>query len=218
MKSSSPRSKLILTILVALVVVIAAAALLIVPQARKIASLERDLAGIDDEMTQATNLLRVRQEAKANASSTDAASLALAAAIPENPDLPSLIIELQDVAYANDVQIRSVEPKELKEEDGYVAVPVGITIWGSWTDTVEFVQQISKLGRQVRIVETVTSLPGDDAVADAAIASLGKYTVQTDIVVETYVIPKDAGKTVAPPAPSSEGSTGGAQGESGGSL
>ncbi len=197
----SPRMKLILTALGLFALLMVAAGVLIVPQFQKIGQLEADIASADDDLAQAQNLLAARQEAKSRAAVTNTALLQLAAAVPENADLPSLLIELQDKAYENDVQIRSVQPDAPVEGDGFVAIPFTFTVWGSWGDTVDFMQQIPDVGRQVRIVAARVSLPGEDQVDTDAIEPLGAYTVQTEIVIETYVVPAGSVPTSAPAAP-----------------
>ncbi len=116
----SPRYTLILVSLGILLVVIVAAVVLVVPQFTKLSELDANIGSADEQIAQSQNLLRERQQAKDNAAFTDAALLELAAAVPETPDLPSLIIELQDIAYESNVQIRVIEPADLEQGAGFV--------------------------------------------------------------------------------------------------
>jgi type IV pilus assembly protein PilO len=198
----SPRLALILTAVAVFVAVVVLAAVLVVPQFGKLGDLEQQIDSADDAVSQAENLLKARQQAKDDAAFTDAALLELAAAVPENPDLPSLIIELQDVAYQSNVQLRGIEPGEMVQNAGYVTMPVSVTVWGDWADTVDFVQRTQKLTRQVRMFE-VASQVLDEGDNEEAVEDLEPYSVETQLIVETYVIPatSDATATVPPAAP-----------------
>ncbi|HSK47990.1 MAG TPA: type 4a pilus biogenesis protein PilO [Coriobacteriia bacterium] len=195
----SPRYTLILVALGVLAVVVIAAAVLVVPQFRRLSEVETMFASVDDQVTQAETLLQTRQAAKEDAAFTDAELLELAAAVPETPDQPSLIIELQDLAYESAVQIREVEPTDLVQGNGVVAMPMTLTTWGTWTDTVDFVQRLRRMSRQVRIVE-VDSGVVDESTTDEGVEDLPPYSVECVLQLETYVIPS-AESTSSVPAP-----------------
>jgi Tfp pilus assembly protein PilO len=197
----SPRLTLILVIVGVVLVVVVAAVVLVFPQISRMTNVEGQMSSLDDQVTQAENLLAARQEAKDRAAFTDAALLELAAAVPENPDLPSLIIELQDRAYESNVQLRVIEPSDLVQESSWVSMPITVTCWGSWADTVDFVQQVRKMERQVRIVETGSDLLDEDESADEAVEPLDEYSVETQLLIETYLIPSsESSSTVPAPA------------------
>jgi len=197
----SPRLTLILVIVGVVLVVVVAAVVLVFPQISRMTNVEGQMSSLDDQVTQAENLLAARQEAKDRAAFTDAALLELAAAVPENPDLPSLIIELQDRAYESNVQLRVIEPSDLVQESSWVSMPITVTCWGSWADTVDFVQQVRKMERQVRIVETSSDLLDEEESANDAVEPLDEYSVETQLIIETYLIPSsESSSTVPAPA------------------
>jgi Tfp pilus assembly protein PilO len=187
----SPRYTLILTAVGVFLSVVVLAVVLVVPQFGKLADLKMQIGTADDQVQQAESLVQARQEAKSNAAFTDAALLELAAAVPENPDLPSLIIELQDVAYQSNVQLRRIVPGDMVQSTGYVIMPVEIEVWGEWTDSVDFVQQVGRLSRQVRIVQTTTAVL-DEGDLEEALDEIEDYGVSTVLQLETYVIPAAA--------------------------
>lgn len=199
----SPRNRLILIVLAVVIAIVALAVLLVLPQFGRLRALDVNINTADDQVQQAQSLLAKRQEAKDNAAFTDAALLQLAAAVPENPDLPSLIIELQNLAYENNVQIRRIEPgAELVQNAGFVTIPLEMEIWAPWTENVDFVQRLQKLTRQVRIVKTENGVLSDSDQEDA-LEALPDYAVRNVITLETYVIPAGAGSASGVPAPPS---------------
>lgn len=197
----SPRYTLILTAVGILLAVVILAVVLVLPQFGRLAEVETQISTSQQQADEAQALLEQRQAAKRDAAATDAQLLELAAALPENPDLPSLIIELQDVAYECNVQLRLVEPQPMTSGDGFVSVPLGLRIWGNWADSVEFIQRLQKLTRQVRVVDMTTDVLGEGDLI-VGVEQLDPYSVESQIVLETYVIPSaNATGTAVPPAP-----------------
>ena len=200
----SPRNRLIVTAVGVGLVVIIAAVVLVVPQFSRLSDLRSQIETAEQQAQQAETLLEQRRSAKDNAAATDAALLQLAGAVPENPDLPALIIELQDIAYDSDVQLRGMKPGELsKSADGaYVIVPLEFEVWGTWDSTVEFTQKINKMVRQIRTVEIAAQVLSSQEVQDEAVDKLPDYSSGTIVLIETYVIPAGgAPAEQAPPAP-----------------
>ena len=66
----------------------------------------------EQEVDEANALLLQRQDMKDRAAQTDAAYLRLANSVPETPELPSLIIELQDVALQSGVNFEGLRPED----------------------------------------------------------------------------------------------------------
>ena len=124
-----PREQLILVIVGLFVVLVAVAALLVWPQYQKQKSLDDQIAAAEQQLQTSKTLLAQRQEIKNRAAATDAQWLRLASLVPENPDLPSLIIELQDVAFASGVQIVGMTPAEPSEsaDKTYVIIPLEVS-------------------------------------------------------------------------------------------
>jgi Tfp pilus assembly protein PilO len=198
----SPRNQLILVAAAVVVLAVVLVVGLVLPQFRRLSEMETRIAEADKRADEAQALLARRQEAKSAAAGTDAALLEIAASVPEKPDLPSLLIELQDLAYEYNVELKSVKPDELSDpKDGYIALPLNLTINGLWADTVEFTQALMTLSRQVRVVSTATDLRGEGD-NKKGVVTFDDYAVESVILIETYLIPSNpASATAAPAAP-----------------
>jgi len=98
------------------------------------------------------------------------------------------------------MQIRAVEPGALVQGTGVAIMPLTLTVWGPWADTVDFAQSLRRMTRQVRTVEVAASVlsAGD---IDTALEDLPTYSIETVIELETYVIPTSTESTAAAPAP-----------------
>ena len=195
----SPRNRLIIVAVVMVLVLVATVFLLIVPEFTRMGELDGQIAQADNEAASAQTLLAQRRQMKDNSASTEALWLRLAGLVPENPELPSLIIELQDVAYTDGVQLRSITPGVPTTVSGqtYLSVPAALVVYGTWQDTVEFLKSLSKLSRGLRITNVSSDVMADSP--DDANPALPSYSVKTSLAIEAYTIPAaTASGTVVP--------------------
>ena len=195
-----PREQLILVVVGLIVALAAVAALLVWPQFQKQQALDAQLTIAEQELSVSRSLLAQRQEIKNRAAMTDAKWLRLASLVPENPELPSLIIELQDAAFASGVQIVALSPTEpvLSVDKTYVIIALSVNIRGTWADTVDFLKRINNLERGLRefsFSSSVLTQPSSGPLFPA-------YSEATTVRLEAYVIPANASATSpAAPAP-----------------
>jgi len=191
-----PREQLILVIVGLFVVLAAVAVLLVWPQYQKQRLLDDQIVAAEQQLSASRALLSQRQEIKNRTASTTAQWLELASLVPENPDLPSLIIDLQDAAFASGVQIFAITPAEPAVAADYVTIPLDISIRGTWADTVDFTKSVVKLNRGLREESFSAKL----AAADVGDPALPNYSVETLIKLQAYTIPASSGATTAPAA------------------
>jgi Tfp pilus assembly protein PilO len=176
---------------------------LVMPQFKKLADLGTQLQTAEQESQAAKTLLEQRVTVKNQAAATAASLLRLTNGVPENPELPSLIIELQDTAYASGVSLRQITPAPPSVVEGasYVTIPLGMEAYGTWADTVDFLQRLLEMGRAVRVVGFNSSLLGETAAEEANIKLPPYYQIKTAVTIETYVIPASGSGTSAAPVP-----------------
>lgn len=202
----SPRNKLILTAAVAAIIVVLLVVLLVLPQLRQLGTVREQIDAAIDDSDAATALLEQRRQVRNQAAVTDAKLIQLAVAVPENPDLPSLIIDLQDTAYDTGVVIMSVTPLEPQFTAGaaYVGLPVTLEVWGTWSDTVDFLQRLQRTERELRTVSyaaDVLPVPQEGEKSDAGLSYPPYYQVRTTVRLSAYVIPSSESSPSAPVVP-----------------
>jgi Tfp pilus assembly protein PilO len=198
-----PREQLILVIVGLLVVVAAAAALAVWPQYQKQKALDVQIAAGEQELQSAKSLLAQRQQIKNRTAATDAQWLKLSSLVPENPDLPSLIIDIQDVAFASGVQIVSITPADPapSADNAYVSIPLQVSIIGTWADTIDYLKSLNELNRGIRESNFTASIAAV-APPQAGQPAIPDYSVSTQIQLEAYTIPASAESSPsAAPAP-----------------
>lgn len=188
----SPKMTVVITAVGVMLVVVLTAVLLVLPQFGRLSELDKQVQASENGIDQAKTVLQSRQASRDEAAVTDAALLELVAAVPENPDLPSLIIEMQDLAYESNVRVKTIKPSGVTPGTGWLEMPLEITIDGDWADTVDFIQRLQQLTRQVRI-------KGVDSVLMAIDSQ--PTNVQTTIELTTYLIPSAKSSSTATPQP-----------------
>jgi len=193
-----PREQLILLIVGLAVALAAVTALLVWPQYKRQKSLDAQVVAAEQQLSAAKSLLGQRQQIKNRAAVTDAKWLRLASLVPESPDLPSLIIELQDAAFASGVQIVGVTPVEpvVSASKTYVVIEMSLITRGTWADTVDFLKRINRLERGLREVNfsvSVLTQPANGPLYPA-------YSENMTVKLEAYMIPPSASASATPAA------------------
>lgn len=198
MKLSS-KSALILAVAVLVVAALAFAALVVYPKWQQVGELNDEIATVQMDIDQAQGLLEQRQAVKASAAQTDAELLRLSNMLPESPELPSLIVQLQDTTNEAGVEFVSLTPAEPVQNTGYSTVKLNLQVAGAWSDVIDFMNRISKLTRQARIVGyTVSPIVLDSAAASSS--DTQRVNVTVELEVYTLAPTTQAGAAV-PPAP-----------------
>jgi len=73
--------------------------------------------------------------------------------IPETPEVPSLILEIQDIANQADMEFQKIKPSPLVEKGEYAELPLEITVDGYFYDLVDFLYRMEKLSRAIKITK-----------------------------------------------------------------
>lgn len=196
----SPRDRFILTAVGLGVVVLVIAVLVVWPLFGRLTALGNEISTAQADLSTQQALVQARAAIKDRAAENSAKWLALGNLVPDRPDLPALIVELQDTATTSGVKVIAITPESpaLDETNQYMKIPVALSVVGSWADTVDFLQQLPKLARGVRTVDFGAALPAGTAYP---YDSLKPYTPTTIVHVEVYAIPPaSALPTAAPPA------------------
>lgn len=196
-----PREQVIISAVVVVVILGAIIGFLIWPQIRRIGDLDGQIASAQGDVASARALLQTREQSKARAADTNARWLRLANLVPDGPDLPSLIVELQDAAFDSGVQLLGVTPSAPVGAATYYSIPIKLDVVGTWADTVDYLQRLQKFNRGLRIVDSSSARVQNTDVANTENAVLPDYSVRTAIDIEAYMIPASSSST-STPAPS----------------
>ncbi len=201
----APREQFILTVVACVLLIVIMVAALIYPSYKSLSGLDAKIATAQTEVSTAKALLAQRQAIKNRSAETDAKWITLANQVPDNPDLPALIIELQDAAFDSGVQLVGVTPTKPTLDGSYVTVPVQVDILGTWADTVDYLQRVAKLSRGLRILTVNAEVDSNAQEVSRQNSELPDYFEKTTLILEAYMIPASNGATQTPtttvPAP-----------------
>jgi Tfp pilus assembly protein PilO len=128
---------------IALVIVaVSAYMLLIRPKAAESARLSDEIAQLEQEVAAAETAARPKQPG----STIKVADLfRLAKAMPDEDDMPGIILELNSVASAAGVDFRSISPQTSVAKEGYTALPISLTFEGNYFDLTDFLFRLRNL-------------------------------------------------------------------------
>jgi type IV pilus assembly protein PilO len=193
-----PRERIIASVIAVVVVLVAMAVFLVWPQIQKMGELDAQISAARSDAATAQAQLETLKQSKARASDTDAAWLRLANLVPNGPDLPSLIVELQDAAFDSGVQLFTVTPSNPVGAAGYATIPIQVEIVGTWADTVDYIQRLPKFNRGLRVVESSTARVNNSEIETKENATVPNYSARTVIKLEAYTIPEQAATSTVP--------------------
>jgi len=195
----SPRDILIIAAVGIVVVAVALVVLLVLPQNAKLKDIDAQIEETQGQISQSQALLAQRQTAKQRASLTATELLRLSNSVPESPELPALIIELQDLSIAAGLRFISLTPQQPSApwaadngapEPGFLRIPMTMQVNGTWSDTVDFLQRLTKLPRQLRVTGVNVTEATDDA-TEGESGAVPEGTLTTVVGLEAYMIPAD---------------------------
>lgn len=149
----APKQKLLAIVAGLAVVAGLIIAFLIVPQFTRLSSLESDVMNAQSEADAARALLEQRQDIKTRSGETETQRLRLANQLPQSPELPTFIIELQDTINESGLEFSELSPAAPEDSGlGYTTIGLTLTVRGEWRDVVDLTQRLRRVVRQIRIV------------------------------------------------------------------
>lgn len=200
------RNILILGILVIIVVAALAYFLLIGPLFGRLgqASEERDAKEqqLSQLQAQVQDLERVRQ----NAGDIEQKLLQLNKRIPEEPEIPTLLVQIQEIADASGATQIRIEPGTPGPPPGggpYSIVPITMSFEGTYDDMQDFLLRSNDLARLVTVNNVSYEPVQDETGASGGDSPL----LSVEIEAEVYFQPQGASGGAAPIAPTAPETT-----------
>jgi Tfp pilus assembly protein PilO len=131
---------------VALVVIVALAwFLLISPLRSEIAETEQAIEAQQVRLATAQAKLAKAEATRAEGQKNQARLLELAKMMPESSQIPSLLLQIQDLADQSGIEFTSITPGEPVEADGYQTIPLQLEFNGTYFDMSDFAYRAEQL-------------------------------------------------------------------------
>ncbi|MCE5190179.1 MAG: type 4a pilus biogenesis protein PilO [Actinomycetia bacterium] len=168
MNRLSAQTQMIVAGVIIVVIAVAGLFLGILPVFDKTRQMDARISALDGQIMTENAVVASRQSAKAQAAQTEVDLIKIANQVPESPELPSLIINLQDTANQAGLvfaQITPQTPAAVLGADGqplgYSSIQIEVKVEGQWADIIQYVRTLSKYTRGIRVKSV--ALNGVDA-------------------------------------------------------
>lgn len=211
------RNILILGILILVVLAIAYYFLLFSP-------LRQDyLAKYDERTRREAQKQQLEQTAaqleniRRNADDIERQILELSKRIPEQAEIPTLVVQIEEVARAADVTQLRIEPGDPQAPPGggdFSRIPITMSFEGTYEQLQDFLLRVRNLARLVTINEVNYEPVEERGGGETTVSRDVEDLLTVEIVAEVYVQPAVGGDTAGgatpPPAPAGDAKGGGA--------
>lgn len=178
--------------------------LAIVPKFQTAADVNQRILTAETDLQSAQALLARRQAAKSQAAASEVELMDIANQMPDSPQLPGVVVELQELANSAGVTLGQISVGEITApapgDDGvaptdYNLIEINATVIGDWGDAIDFYRRLEKLDRGVRV--TTSSVTNE--VEEDEENPLPDGFVQATVTLEVYVMsPASSGVGTAP--------------------
>lgn len=191
MRRLSAQMQLYIAIAVVVIAAVLVVVLGIMPEFQKASELDTKIAAAQGELTTAQALVARRQSSKAQSAANEVELMRIANEVPDSPQLPGTIIELQDTANASGVTLSQLQVSDVAAPaaaagapaavaPSYNVLPINATVSGQWADLIDFYRRLGKLERGVRVKQTsVAYVIGTETVPEH---------VQASVSIEVYMM------------------------------
>jgi Tfp pilus assembly protein PilO len=181
--------------------------LLVKPKQAEAAKISDEIASLDTqiEVTRAAQ----RQPQKDDPSAIKIADLfRVTQAMPDDADMPGILLELNQIAAASGVEFVAIAPQGGSVRSGYSALPINLTFEGNYFDLTDFLFRLRNL---VRVRDGELGADGRLFTLEAISMDEGQGgfpEIQADLTVTAFVYSTTPPTTApAPAAPASTDTT-----------
>ena len=192
-------------VVVAIVIVVLA----ILPMFTRLGELDAQQVAAEQRMAAAQAQLEQLRQAKDRAAETQAELIRISNEMPESPELPSLIIELQDVSDAADLDFSQLSPGALTPDatGKFGEIPIDVQVVGRWEDLLDYLDRLRGMTRGIRVTG-VSIVPAPKKSQDPTEAAEEPQRVTAGNQMRAYVMGVSGVVPSAEPAPADPAAAG----------
>jgi type IV pilus assembly protein PilO len=200
----SRKTRLLLSAVALVAIVAVAWFFLISPVRSSIAETNASINEQQARLDQAKSKLAAAQSTRAEGKKNQARLLELAKMVPQNVQVPSLLVQIQDLADQAGISFTSMSPGAPSEAGDFKMIPMQLQFTGTYFDLSDFAYRVEQLvagpGRLMAIKTISLKLGGADDASAASTSGSPKLTV--DMTVYAFSMgASGSGATAATPAP-----------------
>jgi type IV pilus assembly protein PilO len=193
------RNLIILGVLVIVLVIIAYFFLLLNPLLQRLDEQAQARESKRAQLEQVQQQVNELEEVKRQSPDIERQLLELSKRIPAQPQIPTFVVQVQEIAGSSGVTQLSVDPEPSTAPEGggdYRVVPVTMRFNGTYDEMQDFLLRTRNLARLVAVTNVDYSHAGNETTAsNASVETLLDVEIQADV----YYQPTDATSGEVPP-------------------
>jgi Tfp pilus assembly protein PilO len=180
--------KMIATVLAFVIVAALVVVLVILPQFAELDSLSQERTTAQAQVSQAQAVLAQLEESKARSAATEAQLLKIGTQMPDSPQLPTLIMEMQDVANQSGVTVTSFAPAQPSPGTGgqFTEISMATALTAKWDDLLDYMRRLNRTTRLLRT--TNVTINPDTSATDTSTVNLDDPDLTVSLTIKAYVI------------------------------
>jgi type IV pilus assembly protein PilO len=199
----TPKQQIIIFAVIMALVAILLIVLLIVPQVINLGALGVEEQAAKTELNVAKSTYSQLEELKRTSRKTEAELIRVDRKAPEDPELPALLIQIQDISSKSGIGLLSVKPSPLVQNADFAEVPLEIQIDGYFFSLLDFIYRLEKLPRIIN-VKSIDIKEGTLQLPNISVTVKASAYITTPGVISAAA----ASTTTPPPAAGGQGTTG----------
>jgi len=172
------------------------------PLRGKISDTEQSIEAERDRLAAAQAKLAQAESTRLEGAKNRARLIALAKMVPTAAEVPSLIIQIQDLAEQAGLDFIAVSPREPSGAEGFQVVPLQVEFRGTFFDLNDFLYRVEHMvagpGRLLAVKDLRLQLGGQSVAGEEA--GLGEESPLLDISMTLYAFVTAAAKAPSSPA------------------
>lgn len=146
-----PRQQVLITAIVLAVLIVVFVVFFIVPKVVQVGSSSVEEQSALSQLNAAKSSYGQLEELKKTSRKTEYQLMTLERQAPSDAELPSLLMQLQDISAKSGINFMSIKPRAPVQKNDYQEVPLEIEINGYFFSLLDFVYRVEKLPRIINI-------------------------------------------------------------------
>lgn len=183
----SRRNALLIGILIILLIVAGYYFLFLNPLLNNLGEAEQERMQKEEQLAQLEGQVQELEQVRSNAPEIERRLLELSKRLPEQPEIPTLVVQIEEIAASSEVTQLSIQPEDPQpppEGGDFSRIPVTMTFEGTYSQMQNFLLRLQNLVRLVTVngVTYEAAEPGEGEQTGVADDGL----LEVEVRAETY--------------------------------
>jgi Tfp pilus assembly protein PilO len=179
--------KMVVTVLAFLIAAALVVVFVILPQFAELDTLSQERAQAESQVQQAQAVLAQLEQSKTRSAVTEAELLKIGTQMPDSPQLPTLIIEMQDLANQSGVTVTSFAPSQPTPNSSgqFTEISMSTALTAKWDDLLDYMR---RLNRTTRLLRTTNVTVNPEASTTTTGTAAEDIPLTVSLTIKAFVI------------------------------